>query len=138
MTEHAQPGGFLIPETIRAELLSYVMEVPTELLRDYAWRPLTPEELAQRKAGRAATLTAMREAHAALLADAAGDTLAAEILTLHAPKSAGYLIECEGCDFGGYEGEAPEWPCRTYTVVAGRFGRRFVEGPYGTRMGLCV
>src|SRR6478752_1978539 len=35
------------------------------------------------------------------------------VLQLH-KKDGSY---CEGCDYGGYEGEPPEWPCRTVLLI---------------------
>lgn len=142
VTDHPE-GGFLIPETIRAELLSSVIAVPNELMADairYAF-PRTDEErdiAAQRrdmaKQARTVIDTQAQHAHTALVADAASDQLAVDILTLHHPH-AGYLQEeCAGCDYEGYEGEPPEWPCRTYQLIAERYGRRFTEGNYGTTM----
>lgn len=40
------------------------------------------------------------------------------VAELHAPDDPS-MPRCRGCDFGGYEGGAPEWPCRTYTLVTG-------------------
>src|SRR5690348_374467 len=36
------------------------------------------------------------------------------IMQLHSRDSMG---NCVGCDFTGYEGEPPEWPCRTVRLV---------------------
>jgi hypothetical protein len=35
-----------------------------------------------------------------------------EILKLHKPEGT-YFLSCQGDDFGGWEAESPEWPCRT-------------------------
>lgn len=35
------------------------------------------------------------------------------IMQLHSEGPYG----CEGCDYGGWEGEAPEWPCRTVNLI---------------------
>ena len=118
-----QEGGFLVPETIRATLISHVMQVPTELLRDYVGRPSTSEERAEHERQRQERQTRIRRVHANLLAVAADQPMAVDLLTLHAPNISGpYLVTCEGCDWGGYEGESPEWPCRTYGRIAERLG----------------
>ena len=48
-----------------------------------------------------------------LLATAEG-TLKA-IVELHSVTK---YDECSGCDFGGWEGEEPAWPCRTINLIA--------------------
>jgi hypothetical protein len=69
--------------------------------------------------------------HARLLELAAGDTptaaAATAVLLLHAPvrtypKLASEDHHCPGDDFGGYDGEAPDWPCRTVQDIAAAFG----------------
>ena len=41
------------------------------------------------------------------------------ILELHAPVTvSASFYECGGCDFGGWEGDSPAWPCRTYKLAA--------------------
>jgi hypothetical protein len=55
------------------------------------------------------------------------EPLAREMARLHAPAQEPRLsLEprytrsmrvCEGCDWGGWEAEAPEWPCRTAELV---------------------
>jgi acyl-CoA reductase-like NAD-dependent aldehyde dehydrogenase len=42
------------------------------------------------------------------------------VLVLHQPGflyDTGSLAICEGCDYGGWEGDSPSWPCRTYTLI---------------------
>lgn len=48
-----------------------------------------------------------------LLAKATGPVKA--IVELH---SVDKYDECQGCDFGGYEGDKPGWPCRTIDLIA--------------------
>lgn len=36
---------------------------------------------------------------------------------LHAPVDDEYSLRCAGCDYDGYEAEAPAWPCRTADLV---------------------
>jgi hypothetical protein len=43
------------------------------------------------------------------------------ILDLHTPSPYDHP-ECQGCDVEGYEGEQPEWPCRTVRLVAEKCG----------------
>jgi hypothetical protein len=126
--------GFLVPEAIRKEVIS--LAISNELLADAAWRPRTREEQATHERQRQAALDAMTQAHAQLLADRFTDDLAIAVLTLHAPQVHGYLVTCDGCDFAGYEGEPPEWPCRTYRLAAEHSGRQFVGEyeAYGPRM----
>lgn len=40
------------------------------------------------------------------------------ILDLHQPEDRFGTRSCQGDDFGGYEAEAPEWPCRTIIALA--------------------
>jgi hypothetical protein len=56
--------------------------------------------------------------HAEHLARATG--LQRQVLELHAPVFDQYdrRGRCDGCDFGGCEAEAPEFPCRTYELAA--------------------
>jgi hypothetical protein len=42
------------------------------------------------------------------------DNLVGKIAKLHSPDDRRY---CKGCDWGGYEGEAPDWPCRTWRLL---------------------
>ncbi len=49
------------------------------------------------------------------------DPLARAILDLHHSETI-KNPECEGCDFGGYEGEPPAWPCRTVMAIAAHYG----------------
>lgn len=44
--------------------------------------------------------------------------VAGKIAAVHRPTWSGTGTVCDGCDFGGYEGEAPDWPCRTVTILA--------------------
>jgi hypothetical protein len=69
--------------------------------------------------------------HARLLELAAGDTPPAAaltaVLTLHAPVRpypwlASLDHHCAGDEFGGYDGEPPDWPCETIKAAAGAFG----------------
>lgn len=95
-----------------------------EMLLDAGMVEPTPEERAameraeaearQRAAVRAEKLAEARRQFAAL-----DDPLTRVVLDLHAEDEHG---DCEGCDFGGYEGERPGWPCRTVEAVAAHYG----------------
>lgn len=54
-----------------------------------------------------------QEAHEALADELTG--LIRDVVMLHKPDSS--YDECRGCDFGGYEGDAPGWPCRTIRLI---------------------
>lgn len=58
-----------------------------------------------------------------------------EILALHKPVwpevgsyardwPGSYRPECGGCEFSGYEAEAPWWPCKTYRIASRHLGAR--------------
>jgi hypothetical protein len=60
---------------------------------------------------------------------AATDGVVREIVELHGPKP--YHVrtdgsvawwECRGCEFSGYDGEPPVWPCETTELIADRSG----------------
>lgn len=70
----------------------------------------TPEELE-----RIAAAKAKREDLIDLLNTATGIVKA--IVELHS-TDAKWMDECNGCDFGGYEGDKPAWPCRTIELIA--------------------
>lgn len=60
--------------------------------------------------------------------DAVGglDPLVRDVLELHSQDDDG---DCGGCDFGGWESEAPSWPCRTATLIAERVGLELLPRP---------
>lgn len=86
-------------------------------------RPATPEEMAAHEAQEAASAArrAAREATwGAFLEDLkhVAHPLARAVLALHASDyPSRRYSECTGCDFAGYEGEPPEWPCRTVDLI---------------------
>lgn len=84
------------------------------------YKPVSPEELARRKAARAAEKE--RRAAQQRLWEALKDRLkmthAAAVIELHRPDNG----DCQGCDFGGWEGEEPAWPCRTVMVLVHTLG----------------
>lgn len=69
---------------------------------------------------RLAELEKALDEHADRLAEAyrAEDRLTYRLLQLHAPeRNFETFFTCCGCDFSGFDGEAPEWPCRTYSLL---------------------
>lgn len=63
--------------------------------------------------------------HLALLAATDGPLRA--VVELHAPQWGSWWT-CAGCDFDGYDGEPPAWPCRTAEAVAEALGVELREG----------
>jgi hypothetical protein len=55
--------------------------------------------------------------------------LADALLYMHGPSASPTgILQCDGCEFTGYDGEPPYWPCATCKVVAGFVaGRGFDE-----------
>lgn len=96
--------------------------VSREMAVDYGLVEPTPEESAQR-----AARTAEWKRKDALRRQADVDMLAAlrakddpatdAMLDLHQSTGDSYP-ECHGDDFSGYDGERPEWPCRTVLALA--------------------
>lgn len=43
------------------------------------------------------------------------------LVALHGPVAEYGHDICEGCDYSGYEGEPPEWPCRTIETIANHY-----------------
>lgn len=140
-------GGFLLPGEIRRNLMASAAEslmlgpvekvatvipMPAELLadvtplRNYVGNPPTEEEQAAHRARNTAADAAVVEAYERLLGAAAGDELALDVLHLHRPDG----VSCTGDDFGGYDGEDPEWPCRTVQVIARRLGVEVSDGAW--------
>lgn len=45
------------------------------------------------------------------------------VVELHGPRlDLGIWWQCRGCEFGGYDGEPPVWPCGTVTLIAEQLG----------------
>lgn len=53
--------------------------------------------------------------HAGFLASS--DAVTRAVAGLHSPADSSHFPECDGCDFGGYEGDRPSWPCRTWELL---------------------
>lgn len=103
------------------------LTISRELALDYGLIEPKPEELHERnESGRRfhANQRAIRSKFIDAI-DALREKggLTVEILNLHAPDvDAQWSQECPGCDFGGYEGEPPDWPCRTVRALATHHG----------------
>lgn len=97
-------------------------------LAHQAWEQLTPDEQhARLEARRTANLERWRpalEAHTRLLDRARG--VERELLEMHGPVDSGWgVLQCQGCEYTGYDAEPPEWWCATYRVVAHVSGASF-------------
>lgn len=47
------------------------------------------------------------------------DDVTVAIVALHKPtRAVSDYPECDGCEYGGYDGDRPEWPCRTILTLA--------------------
>lgn len=102
--------------TIEIKRLSYVMQVPRELLLDAGVIQPTAAQRAEherRAAEHAAKLEAARKRLARVV-----EPLGRALLDLHGEDEFG---ECQGCDFAGYEADRPDWPCRTVEAVASHY-----------------
>lgn len=104
--------------------VSHVVPISREMAIDAGLVEPTIEERAEldRQAGeyvRRATVREVKLDAARHLLAGLTDPLARDVLDLHSEDDHG---ECEGCDYSGYEGEPPSWPCRTVEAVASRFG----------------
>jgi hypothetical protein len=106
---------------------SIALRISREMALDFGLVEATEAEKRKRdadraafEAKRAAAQPRLREALAAL--DAL-DGLARDVLDLHTfDRTQPYSQTCEGCDFAGYEGDPPDWPCRTVDLIAKRHG----------------
>jgi hypothetical protein len=118
--------GHLIPPDLVEGITKMYAEV---LISRELLNPPPPTE-GERAAHHAAKVEAWRLYDAARPALAAiDDPLARAILDLHAADTEEHP-ECEGCEFGGYDAEAPEWPCSTVRLVAEHFGIELPDGGY--------
>lgn len=107
--------------------IAYTFNVSREYALDMGMIEPTPEELAERN-DRSRAFHAEQQARRVQALDAleqlrSKDSLTASILDLHScDTGADWSPECAGCDFSGYEGEPPEWPCRTILALAEHHG----------------
>jgi hypothetical protein len=109
------------PVKLEAKKLGGLVQVPREVMLDLGLVEPTPEE--RREADRveaeaeARRDEAARKAARKALAEIT-EQPARAVLDLHKSVD-GY---CDGCEFGGYEAEAPWWPCDTVDVIAKHYG----------------
>lgn len=100
----------------------YTIPVSRDMAIDFGLVEPTDAEQREREARiaewRAKKRAALPRLQAGLDALAALDGIERQILDLHARAGS----TCEGCDFSGWEGESPEWPCRTVDLIAERHG----------------
>lgn len=65
------------------------------------------------------------------------DSLAGQLLNLHAPHIVDGLPVCRGCDRDERGSIDAVWPCRTYTIIAATLlGTKDVEGSLTTMLHL--
>lgn len=134
------PGPFIPPERFR--IVADRIDVPESVipinshigrgLRDSIthglpprpWSDLPAEErqriAEERRAQEAKIRAAQDRVHAHLIGR--GRTLEVELLNMHGPTERFGSHICEGCEWGGYDAEAPDFPCGTYEVVARHAG----------------
>ena len=63
---------------------------------------------------------------------AAASPVLAELVDLHKAEDRDYQREswkCLGDEFGGYDGEAPDWPCETVATIAHHLGVDLADNP---------
>lgn len=108
---HARQFSHLVPVSREIAIEAGLIEpTPQERQAADAERRAAERRAAERKA----KLDAARRRLTALT-----DPLARAILDLHAENDRG---ECDGDEFGGYDGLPPDWPCSTVEAVAARYG----------------
>lgn len=108
------------PVLLHERIHKLAMQVPFSLELLGRGRPETPEERADRMARQTRWEDETRAAREALAA--VQSPLARAVLDLHAPDGGSFFVSCTGCDYGGYEGEPPAYPCRTVELVARELG----------------
>lgn len=109
--------------------ISYAIQISREQALEYGLVEPTSSELEQiREYNRKwiAWQDRQDERHrlAASALRSAGE-LERRLMDLHCVNERG---ECAGCDFSGYDGEPPEWPCRTVALLA-EYHRLQIEEP---------
>lgn len=107
------------------ERVTAYIGVPAELLDDMVtinFRPSTPEEIALGEQQRAAWEAKRKAEHATAVADwrelrtrYAHSPAVLAVLDIHRPDPDGAL-ECTHA-VSGYEADAEDWPCETYTAI---------------------
>jgi hypothetical protein len=111
MTEHIIPPMWLAGiDAMYREMLGLPPDTRTEAEKEHD-RAVWAEESTRIRLG-------ILAAHAQALA--AADGLRRAVLELHAPVFSGdsdRYPNCEGCEYGGYEGEPTSFPCMTYDLA---------------------
>jgi hypothetical protein len=103
---------------------SVTFAISRTMALDFGLVEPTPEEAAQRaaeverhRAESAARWPAWETALAALAA--LDNPIVRAVLDHHRPSDDKWLPTCDGgCDYAGFEGEPPEWPCSTVELIA--------------------
>lgn len=120
-----------VTEPMDVQKAAYVLPVPREILIAEGLVQPTPEEHVELE--REAAISRLREAERKEVMRVARERLAAitdpvarVVLDLHGERFHGRdhhsWSTCDGDDVDGYEGEAPEWPCRTVETIARHYG----------------
>jgi len=109
--------------------IAAIMTVSAKVLEDcppilFDFRPLTPEQLAERErlsAARRLRVAAQLREHQDRIAAMDEGTLRRDILELHQPVARDFSDgpSCDGCDPGEGSEDYPTWPCTTYRMVMG-------------------
>lgn len=109
-------------EPIVFEKNAITMRISREMARDQGLIEPNRDELTERSAWheRFRRDDAARQQRYAVgyMALLEADPATAVVARLHAPDDHPWALRCEGCDFGGYDAEAPDWPCRTIGALA--------------------
>lgn len=108
--------------------ISYAIHISRERALEYGLVEPTSSELEQIREYNAkwnAWQDRQDERHrlAAEALRSAGE-LERRLMDLHSANERG---ECEGCDYSGIEGEPPDWPCRTFALLAEHHGLQIKE-----------
>ena len=103
-----------------------VMSVSREMALDAGIVEPRPEEKAEREESARKWRQKRAEARPGTVAylaalDGITDQPSRIVLDLHS-RGTSHYPECAGCDYSGYEGEPPEWPCRTVETIAAHHG----------------
>lgn len=115
MTEPESPFKGLAVPTYMTEMLGISFGFRTE--------PLTAAEQDELDRKVQTIRVARAVLHSALI-EVPLDPIVRAVLDLHCEVEQDWrgIGECAGCDFGGWEAEAPEWPCPTVRLIASMSG----------------
>lgn len=118
MTEPAQVTKIAHVLPMSSELLYGSYLTPTDI---WERKPLTPEQRAEYE-----TAQEERRARYDAVFFEVGRKLPPTLLGVWSLHKYGddnlYFYGCEGCDWGGYDGDTPSWPCRTVELIAKSVG----------------